>query len=805
MSARRALATAITLAAALPVPAPAAEPDEPRVARAIRADPPPAIDGALDDPIWRRAPWHGGFVQRKPEFGPPGTYETEFAVAYDDDAIYFALRCHVPHRDRIVSRLTRRDRDGDYDQIAVHLDPRLDGRTGYGFWVNPAGVLQDGSWSSDTWLSKAWDSVFEARTRIEEQAWTAEMAIPLDELRFAEGQSTWGLQVSRWISELTESDVWNPVDKEASGWISLAGRLTGLEGLEPRTPLSLTPETTLSFRSVTEDYETVAKLGLDHGIGGFGKVGLGGDLILDLAINPDFGQVEVDAAVLNLSAYETRFPEKRPFFLEGASLFGSQMELFYSRRVGAPPPEPELGDDDEVLRQPATTPILAAVKITGRTQNGLSAGLLEAVLMPTEFHIRDTITNDVRIKQGSPWTHVAVARLGQEFGEASRAGVITAALNPMEDGHRGSYSGGLDFDLLTEDREYALRGMVAGSLRRDPVLGREANEGLAARAQVSREGGEHLRFWAGYQVLGQGFDPNDLGFMWRDDHQQFWAHLRFREPEPIGPFEEMYLGAHVNGAWNLDGLNIDRGGNLYFWNRWPNNWWTEAGVWGVLSSHDDRETRGGPPLRFPGRWGAWFWARTDSKAGAAGRLSLEAGSTPFGSFWVVHPVLEVHAGRVELDLGVRYASHRGLLRWVDTLNEDTAEEQTIVGRLDLDKLNVTVSGTLTLTVNLTLQAHAQLLVSAGDYHDYRWLVGAGAARPVSYPDEDADFTAADVRAQVLLRWEYEPGCALYAVYTQNGFGNAATGAPSVDRGLRSLSDWDGEQLVMIKLSHRFGF
>jgi len=335
----------------------AEEPRSKRVADARRTDTPPVIDGILDDEAWENAVWYGDFVQRTPVNGAKPTFDTKIAVTFDNDNIYFAARCFVDDKSSIVARLIRRDRWADFDHVDLFFSPRGDGLTGYEFSVNPLGVQRDMAFYDDDEHDRSWDGVWSAETTIGEKEWTVEMAIPLDQMRFSGEVSKWGFQVNRWISSLQEKVDFSRMHVDRSGWVSKAGILAGVEEIEPSSPASLIPETYFSYRTSTNDYGGLGENGFSYGAGGYGKVGLGSDSVLDFAVNPDFGQVEVDEAVINLSAYETRFPEKRPFFLESAGLFRTPIQLFYSRRIGAPPPYPSLDGDESVTGGPSSTPI----------------------------------------------------------------------------------------------------------------------------------------------------------------------------------------------------------------------------------------------------------------------------------------------------------------------------------------------------------------------------------------------------------------------------------------------------------------
>ncbi len=763
----------------------------------------PALDGVVDDPIWREAAWFDAFVQRRPDNGAPPSVRTAFAVVFDDRAIYFAVRCQVAHRDDIVTRLVRRDQTGDFDHVEITLAPRLDGRTGYSFLVNPSGVQLDKVWNDDRDSDWSWDAVWHAQTRIGEHEWTAEIAIPLDQIRFPPAKKSWGLQVGRWIAASQEHDVFNPVPNDSSGWVSAVGRMVGTEKVEADRPLALIPEVFFSYRRATADFGSRLENGIDYGIGGYGKLGLAADVVLDVAINPDFGQVEVDEVVLNLSAYETRFPEKRPFFLESAGLFDTPIQLFYSRRFGAAPPDPVVADNETVVFGPLATPILSAVKLTGRTERGLSLGVLDAVFMPTELEIENSDTGQRSTRRSTPWTNAATLRLVAETGDrGSSVGVLATAVNPS--GSDGSYAGGLDWNLFSENRTYSFRGQVAGQVRFDEVLGRDESHGAAMRVQLGRDGGEHFRFWAGYVIFGKGFDPNDLGYLWRDDLHRGFGHVQYRQIKPFGPFLELYTGVGFNSFTTTDWLRIGQNAWSYFNVKWANHWRSEIGVMGGLPHHDDRETRGGPNLKRPGWAGAWLDLSTPQQKVVGGRLYSEVSTRAFGYAIELKPSISLRLGRMELSLIPAYNRTVGDVAFVDTVSLEGDEEATVIGRRDVDELNVTFKGTLVLLRDLTLQVQSQLMGVVAFHHHFERLFEDSSSAPQLYDAINANYSRTDLNLQGLLRWEFLPGSAVYLVYTHLGFVDRWRRDPRLGTSLSRLDEEEREQLLMLKLSYLIG-
>jgi hypothetical protein len=342
---------------------------------------PPVIDGKLDDPVWNKVVWGGNFVQRSPHEGKEPSQATAFKILYDDSNIYIAVRAYDNEPEKIERRMSRRD-DLEGDCVEVHLDSYFDRRTAFGFMVNAAGVKGDAVISNDgdNW-DDTWDPIWYVKTDTDEQGWSAEMRIPLSQLRFGKKQNQiWGLQVERWLHRKQETSHWQLIPQKASGWVHMFGELQGIKGIKAQRQVELTPYTVgKTQRFEREEGNPFATGSLSNLYGGLdGKIGLTSDLTMDFTINPDFGQVEADPSVVNLTAFETYYSEKRPFFIEGRNILNFQImggdgsfsmdNLFYSRRIGRSPQYYPDTEDEEYLDMPENTTIFGAFKITGKTK-----------------------------------------------------------------------------------------------------------------------------------------------------------------------------------------------------------------------------------------------------------------------------------------------------------------------------------------------------------------------------------------------------------------------------------------------------
>ena len=412
------------------------------VVQAVRSNTVIVIDGRLDDEVWLRAPAATTFTQRDPDEGKPSTELTELRVAYDDGALYVGVRMHDREPSRIVRQLSRRDQEAEADGFWLYVDPHHDHLTGAVFSVSAAGVQGDSAVYNDSSQDGSWDAVWESGVKIDEGGWTVEMRIPFSQLRFtASEQHTFGINALRYIQRKNERAWLVHVPKTESGLASRMGHLEGLNGVSPHRTLELLP-----YLSSRAEYVAPASAGdpFNDGTRLFGSAGLDlkyrptSSLTLDGTINPDFGQVEVDPAVVNLTAFETFFEEKRPFFIEGANIFSnfgrggansfwgfnrSEPIIFYSRRIGRSPQ----GDaDGDFVDRPGQTTILGAAKLTGKTRNGWSVGLLEAV---TGRERAQTVTSGFEDRtEVEPLSNYLVGRVQREKGRGA-VGLIATAVN----------------------------------------------------------------------------------------------------------------------------------------------------------------------------------------------------------------------------------------------------------------------------------------------------------------------------------------------------------------------------------------
>lgn len=742
--------------------------------KAIRVNPhPPRIDGQLDDDIWNNPQLEvaRAFRQRDPDDGRPASESTLVAIAYDDHAIYVACWCYDSEPAKITRQLVRRDRDSESDNIVVRFDGYHDHQTAYAFCLNAAGVQQDWRVYNDGWSDQSWDAVWASAVKMQPWGWSAEYEIPYHCLRFEEKEEdVWGMQVSRVISRRKETDYWSYWPKNEGGFVSRFGHLTGLEGIKPSRHLEVQPYAVSSLESEPKDAGNPDGRDYYGNVGGDVKYGLSTNLTLDAAINPDFGQVELDEPVLNLTAYETYFDEKRPFFLEGADLFSTSFTLFYSRRIGRAPYH-DVDDDAELYYTdyPKSTTILGAAKLTGKLAGKTSLAFLTAVTDEETAKYAAEIERspgkiDTVIREGmvEPQAVYTVLRLQQDLFKRSHAGVMVTSVS--QDTYHPNLTGGVDWRLYTNDSKWGTTGQI--------VFSRVDNEntGFGLDFDLNKESG-HFLGTVGTTIKDVNLQINRLGYTNRNDRRSFYGWLQYRTTDDWWVVRNTWNNFNIGSAWNYASENIDKyfnfNGTVEFTNSWEFNW----GYAQDFPKYDDRETRGQGAWEQPHAWNVWLGAHTDSRRSVQVSVGTDFGDSFNHPWWATNADLTVRpATNIECTLSAEYLHDYGQLKWVDNLEDDDGNVDTVLfADKDQDLVELGLTTAITFTPKLSLQASARGLLSGLNYRNPRPYVGNGKYGPLVPYDDYAyeyDYVYTALNSTVLLRWEYIPGSTLYAVWTR---------------------------------------
>ncbi len=758
--------------------------------QAVRINPhTPEIDGDLNDPVWHSDKIHPvrGLRQMEPDEGAPASESTLVAVVYDDDAIYFAFWNYDSEPEKIRNNLVRRDRWVEADMVTVRLDPYHDHQTGYRFELNAAGVQRDFRLFSDTNNDIAWDGVWESATKIQPWGWSAEIRIPYHCLRFkSQDDYVWGCNVTRYISRKAESDWWAFSPSTEGGHVSRFGHLTGISGIRPARRLEIMPYAVSSFKSEPKSRGNLD--GRDYlGNTGFDlKYGISSNMTLDATINPDFGQVELDEPVLNLSAYETFFEEKRPFFLEGTELYDTPFMLFYSRRIGRPPVQ-DVDDPnfDYYTDYPNSTTILGAAKVTGKVANGTSFGFLNAVTSREWAEYSSLVTEPVRggdstnqvdtvgvdTLRGVVETEASysVLRLQKDVFSNSNVGLILTHVG--QDSRYPAVTGGVDWRLYTSNGIWVLRGQSVFS-KVDPE-----HTGFGINCVFEKDAGKHWQGSLGMTIKDPTLYINRLGYTSRNNSRRTYAWIQYRTSDDWFIFRNTYHNFNAWTGWNYEGDNIEKGGNYNTYLEFTNNWNLGGGINYEFAHAEDLETRGMGVWQRPSSLSWWASFNTDQGRMFSLNLNPGSGRSRYGSWWAHYTGLLFRPrSNMEYQLGVNYIRSFGQIIWVT--NRD---DQAIFADLDQDEISLALSAGITFRKNLSFQISGEGYLTGLDYQNYRPYLGSEKyGEPLDAnefdPTYDRNFSA--LNSTVILRWEYLPGSTLYLVWTRS--------RPETDRSINDL-------------------
>ena len=808
----------------------------PQTAESVRASPPlptairavampavrpPVIDGRDDDSVWRDTRAITQFQEWSPTEGKPARFPTEAKIAYDAANLYVFVRCFDPHPDSLIRLLARRDNFPGSDRVIVLVDSYHDRRTGYEFGVTAAGSKYDAAIYDDGNEDGAWDAVWDVATRIDSLGWTAEFRIPLSQMRYGNERShTFGFAIDRDIYRFNERVSWPLLHQSAAGMVNQFGELTGLDDLEAPRRLEAAPYT------VTKNFSRIRGSRFareqDVAVGADLKYRVVSNLTLDATINPDFGQVEADPAVLNLSGFETFYPEQRPFFVAGRGVFDFRVNcnnvqcgsdgLFYSRRIGR---APELAGVRGDTTSPAFTTILGAGKLTGRLAGGLRLGVLEAVTQKMSGVGGVTI---------EPFTNYSIVRLQQDYrGGDGTVGVMMTAVNRRLDSgsapylHRNAYVGALDFRHRFLNKTYEISGSldwsrVGGTPQviaatqenqthyfQSPDGGQKLDTTRTSLGGTSQEllfgkvAGKTVMFQTAYQRRSPGFEINDLGYLQRAGQQQWmtWVGFFDRAVRPL--YQSFQWNWNWIQQWSSRGLALERAANSNLHVTFRNSWNLGfGGTWGQLgSTFCDVCSRGGPAVRQDPYFNWWANLGGDDRKRLVPYLNAWGfrGGAGHKEQIGVSPELDFKVG-TQASGSVSFDWSRNLdgYQWYGNFTDSTDATHYTFSRLSQRTIGITARINYTLTPTMTVQVYAQPFVSKGTYSDVRELSATPRAsryddryRPyvdTSVANHPGGFNYKQFRSNVVFRWEYRPGSTLFVVWTQGRQG--AVGAEGTD-------------------------
>ena len=763
----------------------------------------PRIDGRLDDEGWQLAQPIDDMVQNDPDNMQPPTERTLVKVLYDDRSVYVGVINYMRDRSKITTALGRRDTYPRSDSIKITFDPRHDHLTAYTFDSNPAGVQGDMTWYDDTRSSSDYDAVWEVRTQITDEGWTAEFRIPFSQLRFTitPGEAViWGFNIRRDIVYNAEMIRWVPTPRGAQGFVSRFGHLTFAR--PPATPRRFEVQ---PFTLARNEHITATGNDRDVTAGMDMRMGLGTATTLSAAVNPDFGQVEQDPAVLNLSVFETFFPEKRPFFIEDSRVLVPnypQVPMFHSRRIGQRPGRFAVGDGETVIERPDATTILGATKVTGKASGWTYGGL--TALTDREFALVETADGSRAERLIEPYTSYNVARVQKDlFGGSSNVGGLFTGV--MREKDFDAYTGSIDYSLRWNSNKYNWNGQWSGTRS---AIGGEMKTGFGGVTNFSYSS-KHLGVFGHYDYFNDTYKNSDLGFFGnRNNKTQVNFGVNLMQPDPTKLTRYINYNAgyftQYNGDWLLLDRNYFNGMNVQFKNYW--DLFFGGGQFG--ESYDDLDTRGGPPILKPRGWFIDSFAGTDSRKRV--RLSADAhfnGNREGGfnrSYNINLTFQPQPKAQIRVSAGI--TDGHDAAQWIR--NEDVTGDGVvdhIYGELDRNVVNMTARGTYAFTRDMTLEVYLQPFVAVGDYSNIRRLARGKSFEfdPVTIAG-DPDFNTKSLRSNVVFRWEYRRGSTLYLVYNVSNSDATRPGEFSAFRDLRTGFGAAGTQVLMVKFNYWLG-
>jgi hypothetical protein len=762
---------------------------EKKLFTATRITSPPVINGTLDDVAWQSGFWLDDFTQNQPYSGRPASQRTEFNILFDDNYLYVAIKALDTSPDSIVNRLTRRD-ESDGDLVGVIIDSFHDLRTGFLFGVSSAGVKYDHMLTNDgDNEDNSWDPNWWVQTSINNEGWIAEMKIPFSQLRFDKNSGTvWGLEVGRVLYRKNETAFWQHIPKEAPGMVHLFGELKGLEQIKPRKIFDVTPYTVASAESFERvpDNPFLAKgrsskinAGLDA------KIGVTNNMTMDLTINPDFGQVEADPSEVNLTAYETFFKEKRPFFIEGNNITSFNLgigngengndNLFYSRRIGRRPQVSPNLEDDWHADIPIQSAILGAAKLTGKTQSGLSVGFIDAV---TNNEIAEIDTVGGRLSQTvEPLTNYFIGRVQKDShnGNTLIGGMFTGTNRILNNDvrdylHQSAYTAGADFTQYFKNKSWVLSFNTAFSLvngskkaientQRSSVryfqrpdnnyavldINRTSLAGSGGKLQIVKQNG-NWNFMAVSIWKSPGFETNDVGYLRQADQILSVLWGQYNQFEPKGIYRKYNINADVYSVLNFGG---DQLGNGLEWNAnmdFKNFWSVYTGGSFRSNNLDQSILRGGPTMKTPGNWNIRFGFDSDSRKRLVfdANLNFTRGNENCSKNFNANTGFSYKpTNYLVLSFNPGFSKSFSELQYVSSIDANP-QDKYIFASIDRKTISTSFRINLNLSPNLTLQYWGQPFVASGKYFDHKLIVNPMAE---NYNDRFRTFSQSQIRPE----------------------------------------------------------
>jgi hypothetical protein len=737
----------------------------------------PKVDGQLNEQVWTEASYSGEFTEYEPFNGRPSTYRSKVTILYDDNAIYVGAILMDQQRSELLLELGKRDETMEInsDAFTVEFCPFDDALNGFGFGISASGVLVDLKISGES-RDESWDAVWTAAVHLDSNFWSVEMRIPFSAIRFPNNdEQIWGLNFWRQVRSTREWSSWSFVNKDNNAFLHQAGKLYGIKGLDPPVRLSFNPYFSAYLIRDKNEFSHQFNGGLDL------KYGINQSYTLDFTLIPDFGQVESDELVLNLSPFETQYQEKRSFFTEGNELF-SRAGVFYTRRIGQAPGfglnEPDLEDGEYLNPLPNQTPLINAFKVSGRGRNGLALGLLNALSRP----VYGTVVNENDSSRQilvQPHTNYSVFVLDQSLKQNSYISFINTNVIRIGEDYTANVSA-LDFNLNTSNLKHGIYGFLAYSSVPVPD-GRK--DGIRYTFSAGKRTGKII--WTLKQrATTSDFNQNDLGFIDRTNFANTDFSLSYRQYQPKGKllslnstillqyqslFEAMRYSA-IHATWNT---------NMTYRNRLSTGIYLECAPFERRDFFEAREE--GWAFKAPAYAAFNTWVSSDYRKVLALDMSLGAArsfdQSYFGYWYDVSPRFRPSNRMLlipSLNVNVQYGDRGFVAKEYDSINN---ELHIYAGERHTNTVIGSLSAIYRFSPNSSMSLRFRHYWSGAEYDKYFELSRDGSIAQVS-KDFDSDVNFNTYSLDLGFQWDFAPGSQLSLVLKQNSMEFSKTVIPS---------------------------
>jgi hypothetical protein len=850
-------------------------PEDNKVYKTYRLkDKKPEINGLPDENFWRESGWKTGFTQRNPDEGANATQNTEFSIVYDDNYIYVAFRLYDDEKEKIDRRISRRDTWGG-DAAVIYIDSYYDKQTAFMFGVTAGGVKNDGIASGNSeHADMNWDPIWYAKTALTDYGWSAEMRIPLSELRFPEKKvSVWGLQAARYIYRNDEYVLWQHIPQDEAEWAGNFGELHGITDISQKKQIQLTPYVSGKLDMYEADADNPFSGGADPSAnaGVNGKIGITNNMILDFAVNPDFGQIEADPSEVNLSAHESYFSEKRPFFIEGKSITDYRItgsghswtrdNLLYSRRIGRSPQFAPSVSDGVYYKTPNYIKIPFAAKLTGKTANGWSLGIIDAVTARTYATIDSA--GEIRKESVEPFTNYFAARVQKDINKGSTqiGGMLTSVNRDIRNEAlkqlpKNAYTGGLDFKQYFDDFRYFVSGkFVASTVNGDAEAinnlqlssvryfqrpdaqylvydpRRKSLSGTGASIEAGKDASKGWRFRFNVTYRSPGLELNDIGYLRSADaiYQYFWSGYKITDEFLVFQTLDFTLNQWV--GWDFGGNKTIGGQQLAANMQFLNKWSFYANYSREEQSRSNGMLRGGPAFLIPPNRSNFIRLRSDPTKMLYASVAAyrKDGLEDNFSYRQLSANLKIQPNpRINVSVDGLYNISNNAMQYISAF-EQTDESLYIFGEIEQRTFSFNLNVAFNISPDISLQYYGAPFVSSALYSDFKritdgtaqdyyeryaqlgseqllyrsvdneYIINAGQNDELAFGNPDFNFK--QFRSNFVFRWEYRPGSQFYLVWSQDRTGSLSDGSLGLGESLDGLFRLDSRDIFLFKLSY----